>query len=147
MDSVSTRRVLPHDLPPWVFGVQTYLLTVCTHPRGGNQLCREATASHVRESLDWRHERHEWTMLACVLMPDHVHLLVQVPETRKVQKLMSDWKRYLRTRAGIRWQRDFFERRLRRDEHFVAKLEYLRQNPVRARLVASASDWPYFWTW
>jgi putative transposase len=58
-------------------------------------------------------------------------------------KVMANWKRYTASHAGIRWQRDFFDHRLRNDESFDEKAAYILQNPVRARLVARVQDWPY----
>ena len=142
-----TRQSLPHGSPDWLFGSQTYYITVCATPRKRNHLCNRATAFAVHASLQFRHERHVWAMLACVLMPDHIHMLLQAPESTSVKSLVIDWKRFTRTHMGIIWQRDFFEHRLRRDEYFETKLEYLRQNPVRANLVKSSAEWPYFWTW
>jgi len=46
---------------------------------------------------------------------------------------------------GIGWQRDFFDHRLRKNEAYLEKAAYIRMNPVRAGLVASAEDWPYVW--
>jgi REP element-mobilizing transposase RayT len=80
-------------------------------------------------------------------MPDHLHLLATVPAETQLEHLLAHWKRHVARTCGVRWQRDFFEHRLRRDEHFEAKLEYLRQNPVRAGLVVRPEDWPHFWTW
>jgi len=36
-----------------------------------------------------------------------------------------------------------FDRLLRSDESLSAKWEYIRQNPVRAGLVADPDEWPY----
>ena len=41
------------------------------------------------------------------------------------------------------WQRGFFDHVLRSDESYAQKWNYVRQNPVRAGLVANADDWPY----
>jgi hypothetical protein len=46
---------------------------------------------------------------------------------------------------GIRWQRDFFDHRLRRDESFDEKALYINRNPVRAELCAPEATWPYAW--
>ncbi len=78
-------------------------------------------------------------------MPDHVHLLVTVPPTTSIPRVISAWKRFIARTYGVRWQRDFFEHRMRHAEHVDAKREYLRQNPVRAGLVATAEEWPFFW--
>ena len=141
------RRVLPHGIPTERRSPSTYLLTVCTRPRRLDQLCHAAVAAQVRESLEFQHARATWRLHACVLMPDHIHFIVTVPAETPLARAVMYWKRYLARHAGIAWQRDFFEHRLRRDEHFAAKVEYLRMNPVRAGLVVSPDEWPYFWTW
>ena len=145
--SLPQRERLPHGYLPWIDPDAVFSLTVCTDPRGVNQLCHPSVAARVRESLEFRAQRADWQLLACVLMPDHVHLLVRLARPDALEALVSAWKRHLARSSGIRWQRDFFDRRLRQGEHYAAKLEYLRQNPVRAELVARPEDWPYLWTW
>jgi hypothetical protein len=44
---------------------------------------------------------------------------------------------------GIRWQRDFFEPRIRRDENLREKADYILLNPVRAGLVDKPENWPF----
>jgi putative transposase len=44
---------------------------------------------------------------------------------------------------GIEWQRDFFEHRLRSDESWREKANYILANPVRKGLVTEVSRWPY----
>ena len=84
-------------------------------------------------------------MHAGVLMPDHLHMLVTVPDAKQFNRLIASWKRYTSCQLGIRWHRTFFDRRLRRHESLTAKVEYIRQNPVRAGLVSRPEDWPYLW--
>jgi len=45
--------------------------------------------------------------------------------------------------AKINWQRDFFDHRLRGDEGWREKSDYILQNPVRAGLIEKYEDWPY----
>jgi len=137
----STQPRLPHAVPPWIDGPVLYFLTCCTAPRGHNQLCRPDVAGFVKTSLEYHQGRYRCRLHACVLMPDHLHLLTNLV------RLMTNWKRLVARSYGVGWQRDFFEHRLRRDEHFDAKVDYMRQNPVRAGLVSSGTDWPYFWVW
>ncbi len=141
------RCQLPHEIPPWVGGHCTYLVTICTKPRRLDQLCNPQVATAVRTTLQFHHERHRWQLRACVLMPDHLHVIATTAPECDLTRTVTDSKRYLTRIAGVRWQRDFFEHRLRRDEHYAAKADYLRQNPVRAGLVQSPDEWPYFWTW
>ena len=79
-------------------------------------------------------------------MPDHLHALISFPDDQAIRDVISNWKRYLATTLKIDWQRDFFDHRLRGDESFADKAEYVRANPVRARLVTASENWPYFWT-
>ena len=41
------------------------------------------------------------------------------------------------------WQPGFFDHLLRNDESYAQKWEYVRENPVRAGLVAEWHEWPY----
>jgi REP element-mobilizing transposase RayT len=141
------RRQLPHGTPSERRAPSTYLLTVCTRPRRLNQLCHETVAAVIHRSLEFQQGRALWRVHACVLMPDHLHLIATVAAETPLTHTVMYWKRYLAREAGVDWQRDFFEHRLRRDEHFDAKVDYLRMNPVRAGLVANPDEWPCFWTW
>lgn len=78
-------------------------------------------------------------------MPDHLHLLVSFPSTVDFRKIIIDWKSIIARKAGVRWQRDFFDHRLRSDESYEEKARYIRQNPARAGLAALASDWQFIW--
>jgi REP element-mobilizing transposase RayT len=60
-------------------------------------------------------------------------------------KTIRDWKHWLAAKAGVRWQTDFFDHRLRHDESFAEKAAYILHNPVRAGLVARWEDWPHRW--
>jgi hypothetical protein len=41
------------------------------------------------------------------------------------------------------WQPGFFDHLLRNDESYARKWEYVRENPVRAGLVAERDQWPH----
>jgi REP-associated tyrosine transposase len=77
-------------------------------------------------------------------MPDQVHLLVSFPESgKRVQTIISKWKEWTAKTLGIDWQRDFFEHRLRNDESYREKANYIWANPVRAGLVSQIEEWPF----
>ena len=56
---------------------------------------------------------------------------------------VSAWKRYQTRTLKITMQSGFFENRLRDEDAFLEKMAYVRENPVRKKLVAHAADWPY----
>jgi len=60
-----------------------------------------------------------------------------------LQQIVTSWKRWTARQLGIRWQRDFFEHRLRHEESRREKADYILQNPVRKMLAACPEDWPF----
>lgn len=140
-----TRDRPPHNPPGWVNSGALFFLTICCIPRGQNQLCLNPAAEIIFESVDFRQRRLDWHVTLLVLMPDHLHLLVSFPPGGDMTKQITDWKSLLARKAGIQWQRDFFDHRLRNDENWEQKANYLRQNPVRGGLAARPEDWAYVW--
>jgi putative transposase len=88
-----------------------------------------------------------WTVLAGVMMPDHIHVLA-APSDRDADVgvfsgLMKRWIRQ-QARHAWKWQEGSFDRLLRSDESAAEKWRYIRDNPVRAGLVERWEDWPYY---
>ncbi len=70
-----------------------------------------------------------------------------MPET-PLRKWVQYWKalasrEWPRAEEQPIWQNDVWDTQLRRGESYSAKWEYVRNNPVRHLLAASAEDWPY----
>jgi len=97
------------------------------------------------ESIAFRHQRGDWWVHLALLMPDHLHVSVSFPSGQALGTVIGEWKKFAARVLKIRWQRDFSEHRLRHDESLRAKEDYIRQNPVRAGLVARAEDWRFVW--
>ncbi len=76
-------------------------------------------------------------------MPDHVHALLAFPRTEGMKAVIVDWKRYTARNAGVAWQRDFFDHRIREGDNWQLKANYVRDNPVRKGLIACADQWPW----
>ncbi|MBI2516648.1 MAG: transposase [Opitutae bacterium] len=139
------RRHLPHEMPPWVEAGATFFVTVCCQPRRANQPCHRTTADTIFESVSFRQHRLDWHVSLLVLMPDHLHFLVSFPNDASLRKTILSWKALIARKTGVRWQRDFFDHRLRSDESFEEKAQYIRRNPVRAGLVSIAANWEFMW--
>jgi REP element-mobilizing transposase RayT len=89
----------------------------------------------------------KWHVLAGVIMPDHTHWVVSPADDRhlSVGDFSHGFKRLLRKRVGPQpweWQRGCFDRLLRSDDNLW--WIYVKDNPVRHRLVQRAEDWPYY---
>ena len=89
-------------------------------------------------------------------MPDHEHLLVTLSEdvdlATAVRLYRGRTSVILRT-AGLRWQRGYFDHRLRPDEDRLPVFLYLFLNPYRAGLLPDSGKWagyycrPDDWVW
>lgn len=96
-----------------------------------------------------RSERAE--LLAWVLMPDHVHWLIHLGASCSlascVRRLKSASARQLRRdhqAVPAVWQPGYFDHALRDDESVEGVARYIVANPLRAGLVTSVRDYP-FW--
>ena len=63
--------------------------------------------------------------------------------TPALPHVICHWKHYLAEHYGLRFQRDFWDTRLRDDAHFAESFRYICNNPVRKGLCAKAIDWPH----
>ena len=92
-------------------------------------------------------EADEWLVGRYVVMPDHVHLFVGYAGSNvPLENWVRFWKSSFSKRHGNldhRRQSGFWDRALRRSESYEQKWEYVRQNPVRHKLVEMAEHWPY----
>jgi type I restriction enzyme R subunit/putative DNA methylase len=134
---------------------------------GACQLRHPTIARLVEEALLHFHdERCE--ILAWCVMPNHVHVLVHVWLT-PLWKLVRSWKQFVQTQANLavserrpparhkgaaalpvpcarpafRWQREYWDTYMRREEQERTAVRYIENNPVKARLCAAAAQWPF----
>jgi putative transposase len=110
-----------------------------------NDLVHEALVRFARSAP----ERGAWVG-RYVLMPDHLHLFVVVEDERVrlsgwMGSLKNSISKTLRGRGEVspHWQKGFFDHVMRSGQSYSQKWDYVRENPVRAGLVARAGDWPY----
>ena len=102
----------------------------------------------VVAAIDESRRRLRFLLCGYVLMPDHWHALVgtayPVTISRVVQSIK--WKSAgslngARGGSGPVWQHQFWDRFVRHEKEFTARLEYLHLNPVRKGLVKRPEDW------
>ena len=83
-------------------------------------------------------------------MPDHIHLLLQLGETELsvvMKRLKARTAIALNREIGRRgrfWAKGFHDHALRKEEDLLAVSRYIVANPLRAGLVKSVSDYPYW---
>jgi len=135
----------PPRIPVWLQWDQRviYFITFCVADRA-KVLDNEQTFQAFKAAVS---KLRGWSVIAAILMPDHVHLLAAPNEDReaKVGDLVGALKRWIRQalNAHWEWQPGSFDRLLRREESAQEKWLYVEENPVRAGLVSRSQDWPY----
>jgi len=139
------RRILPHQTPGWVRSDAVFLVTICCRPRGLNQLCYEPVASAVLEAAAFRNRTNRWYAHLVLLMPDHLHALMVLPREEDMKKVVAGFKEMTAKETGIAWQRDFFDHRIRTNEAFRERAEYILMNPVRKGLIEKPEQWTFIW--
>ena len=90
--------------------------------------------------------------LAWTVMPDHLHLLLELGDTplpRCIQALKSRTSRLVNagmSRSASLWQAGYYDHCLRCDEDLLKQARYILENPVRAGIVQRPQDYPYSWS-
>jgi putative transposase len=143
------RRTLPHiqkDNRPLFVTFTTYKRRVL--PESARQVALECCIQEQAHSIE---------LHAAIVMPDHTHLIFtplispafetySLPDIMRLIKGRAARKiNLLLKRHGPVWQDEFFDHVLRSNESLAGKIEYICQNPVRAGLVESEKDYPWFW--
>ena len=91
----------------------------------------------------------QYRLQAWVLMPNHVHLVVDVRAT-PLSQLLKRWKggtareaNLVLGRSGAFWQEDYFDTKVRDAAHLAQAIRYVEQNPTKAKLVLDPREWPW----
>ena len=83
--------------------------------------------------------------LAFVVMPDHVHWLVQLKDGARLGDVVRRLKARVTMVLGAPvWQRGFHDHALRKEEDVAGTARYVVANPVRAGLVRRVGDYPHW---
>ncbi|MFI8719800.1 REP-associated tyrosine transposase [Stenotrophomonas sp. NPDC077464] len=122
-----------------------YILTTVTRHRQPLFAVR-ANAHAVIDALrhverSGRSRTHAW-----VVMPDHVHWLMEL-RSGTLATCMNIFKsRSSRLMACDQvWQRGYHDHALRREESLLQAARYIVANPLRAGLAQQAGEYPYAW--
>lgn len=138
-----------------------YFVTICAAT--GTPFTDLAIASIVINALEWLRSERGIRLYAYCLMPDHLHLLLQLPESSDVAgasvlrrgsrqtlgSVIATLKGFTNNESwrlgyeGSLWQLNFCDHILRGYESGMRIAEYILANPVRAGLVTKVEDYPW----
>ena len=94
-------------------------------------------------------EACDWILLSFCLMPNHIHLLVELREAnlaKGMQKLHGAYVRWFNdrhARRGRLFEHRYDSRPVADELYFVTVVKYIEMNPVDAALCAKPEDWPW----
>ncbi len=146
----------------WRLEGGTFFFTVVTEKR--RPLFHDPeTRRLLREAFVKVKRRRPFEIPAIVLLPDHLHLIMQLPEgdldysnrIRQIKSLFTislgeltdtrQGRSESRARRGEHnvWQRRFYEHTIRDEDDFIRCADYIHVNPVKHRLVTRVADWPW----
>lgn len=112
----------------------------------------------MRQAVDITRSRHTFLTLACCVLPDHLHVVWQLPEHdvafglrwRIIKRTFSgglapaagrSTSKRAKREKGI-WQRRFWERQIRDEADLRRHVDYVHFNPVKHGHVTRANEWP-----
>jgi putative transposase len=110
---------------------------------------RQRAVAELVELILLSADGHDYRMLAWVVMPNHIHFVVDVWDV-PLAKLIGGWKgkssrlaNGLLHRGGKFWQEDYYDTLVRDESHLQRAIRYTEQNPVKAFLANTAREWPW----
>ena len=87
--------------------------------------------------------------IAFVVMPDHLHWLMQLHDRKSLSGCVGSMKSFAtrsmnakNLRRGPVWQKGYMDRAIRREEDLLPVARYIIANPLRAGLVDHIGEYP-----
>ncbi len=134
----------------------TFFFTATLADRTSSGLTDHVAA--LRSAVQLTRRQHPFTIDAVVVLPDHLHIIMTLPQgdadfptrwqlikrrfTAAVAKAGSPVLRHRNGEYAL-WQRRFWEHSIRDQKDFERHVDYIHFNPVKHGLVARVRDWPY----
>jgi putative DNA methylase len=96
---------------------------------------RDPLIARLVENALLRFDGERYRLLAWSVMPNHVHVLVELLPDHTLAKALHSWKSFtahganrLLDRSGSFWQREYWDRYIRDEEHFANAVRYIHGN-------------------
>ncbi|HEY4053216.1 MAG TPA: transposase [Terriglobales bacterium] len=144
--AIPVRRADPANITA---GLRTFFVTSSIAAKR-NLLQSHRAAQLFIDVLYQYRSQHKYLLHGFVAMPDHFHVLITIGQEISIERAVQFIKGGFAFRAGTElgftppvWERGFSEVRINDAEAVTRVQEYISQNPVKRRMVQSATDYPY----
>ena len=137
----------------------SYYITIVTYER--NPILIE-NIELLRESFKYAKTLFSFRIEEIVVLPDHLHMIIEVERAKDYPKIISSIKRHFsknchsnyykhilqshhREKVGYLpvWQKRFYEHTIRDKKDWLTKVQYIHNNPIKHGLVETIHDWQY----
>ena len=94
-------------------------------------------------------ERYNWIIHAYCLMDNHYHILIETPDSnlskgmRQLNGVYTQYFNRTHNRVGHVYQGRYVAIIIQKETYLLEVARYVVLNPVRARMVRTAKDWPW----
>ncbi|MFN3152955.1 REP-associated tyrosine transposase [Bremerella sp.] len=117
----------------------------------------------LRFAIEQTRAELPFSIVAFVLLPDHLHTIWELPQTStnfslRWQKIKAAFSKRWNQEGGTRfpisesreargetgiWQRRFYEHTCRDEDDLKRCVDYIHINPVKHQLVTKTAEWPW----
>jgi putative transposase len=97
------------------------------------------------DALERIRKKNKFVVAGYVVMPEHVHLLVNEPARSSLDRAIKSIKLSVALRWHERpfWQARYYDFNVFTEEKRVEKLRYMHRNPVKRGLIENPEDWAW----
>lgn len=95
-------------------------------------------------------KRYKFKLYCFCLMPNHVHLVIEVTNPAMLNKIMRGlnlsytlYFNYRYNKVGHLWQDRFKSKLIQKDAYLLECISYIEANPIRASLVSRLNEYPW----
>lgn len=122
--------------------------TLCVKDR--KELFNEKGIYNIFESIFLNElKKHKCEAYVYLFMPDHAHILLSGKESDSdIKKCIDGFKQQTgfwlyKNLSTYKWQKDYYDHILRKEEEIKTQIDYILNNPVRAGLVEEWQNYKF----
>jgi putative transposase len=95
-------------------------------------------------------KRYKFKLYCFCLMPNHIHLMMEVDDPNKLSKIMHGinlsyaiYFNYKYKKSGHLWQDRFISKIICKNSYLIDCINYIEANPIRANLTENLIEYPW----
>ncbi len=142
-------KTYKRNLPHWELKGSTYFITIRVRTEIGKPFLNQSLASFMLSHL-LKSDKINYDLQAFVIMPDHLHIIIKPIAGNPLSEIMKNLKgsssfqlNKMLGRTGPLWQVENFDHLIRDEIGLQQKWQYIKENPVKAKLVDQPERYPY----